>query len=117
MCVLAINTSVQQDTTKFTPFYLMYSRRAISPTEIVLTKFENEGTEEIDLGVYTVRLYDALESFCKIARARAEEVEIKMSVHYDQPHQYIKFKEGDLVLVYNPHRKVRTKGIVQTIIK
>lgn len=31
-----------------------------------------------------------------------------MSVRYNRSHQYVDFKEGDLVLVYNPHPKLRT---------
>lgn len=92
MCVFAINTSVQ-DTTKFTPSYLTCGRQPTLLTEIALTNFENGRTEAINLEDYTVKLNDALESSREVATAEAEEFGIKMSMRYEQLHQYINSKK------------------------
>lgn len=82
----------------------MYGRRASLPAEIAMITSGKERTENTNLEDYTVKLNDALESSRKVARARAEEVGVKMSVRYDPSHKYIEFRKGDLVLVYCQYR-------------
>lgn len=86
----------------------MYSRQVILPTKTPLTNVRNERDDEINLKNSTMELNNALENSHEMAWARAEKVEIKMSVRHDQSQQNVEFRKGDLVLVYNPHKKLRT---------
>jgi len=93
----AYNTSVQE-TTKETPFYLLYGRRAKLPLDVAL----NDEYEEEEVRNYLQKIKDARE----LARKNIEKSQVKQKERYDEKHKPVEYKEGSKVLVFSPIRKI-----------
>lgn len=93
----AYNTT-KQDTTKFSPFMLVYAREAVQPTEAnLMEKCTSEDVCQMRERALAVRS-QAVENIQK--RQAADKV------RYDSKHRHLEFKKGDQVKVFTPVRKV-----------
>ena len=101
MCVLAYNTS-RHESTGQTPYYLMYSREAIIPLDLLLGNFER--AEGIDYNAYAeeteVRMRRAFDLVQKHQDAQIG----RMKRYYNVGVKPKTFKVNDLVYYYYPRR-------------
>lgn len=79
----------------------------VSPTEGALI-LESTTISEFIFEDYFHKLMGSVAAIRKIAQAWSADANISDAEIYDQTHQHVEFNVGDLVLVYNPHRKVNT---------
>jgi len=93
----AYNTSVQ-DTTKFSPFKLIYGREAVLSTEAQIIK-ENP----------YLTIQEMLDKTLIARNIAANNIHNKQNVdkdRYDSNHRHVEFRPGDQVKVFTPIRKI-----------
>jgi len=98
--VLFAYRTMQQNSTKFTPFYLTYGRQAITPLDLKLQPFENEDqitSNEIIKRACTIM--DKLELDRTIAQKNVEKSQQKQKDTYQQDNQPQSFNIEDKVLM------------------
>jgi hypothetical protein len=98
--VLFAYRTMQQNSTKFTPFYLTYGRQAITPLDLKLQPFENEDqitSNEIIKRACTIM--DKLELDRTTAQQNVERSQQKQKDTYQQDNQPQSFTIGDKVLM------------------
>jgi transposase InsO family protein len=101
----AYNTS-RQDTTGFSPFFLLYGREAILPIDVFLGAQPNPWIDVPQANVpYADRLLNDLHEARNLVRIRIQRAQEKQKQIYDAQHHDVSFQKGDVVLVYNPIRK------------
>lgn len=107
----AYNTS-KQDTTGFTPFFLLHGREA-ETTMDTLFPFH---PEDVDGGseTYVQNLVLKAEEARQLARLRTLEAQEKDRLRYDASHRPVLYSPGDLVWVFTPVRKV---GLSEKLLK
>ena len=101
----AYNTS-RQDTTGFSPFFLLYGREAILPIDVFLGAQPNPWIDVPQANVpYADRLLNDLHEARNLVRIRIQRAQEKQKQIYDAQHHDVSFQKGDVVLVYKPIRK------------
>jgi hypothetical protein len=106
LVTMAYNTAVQEST-GYTPFYLMYGREAILPSDIALgTDPNGEFCVGEDKLSYVDRLQKTMSEAKGWVRLRMDAVKKRQKEMYDNGRREVSYKEGDLVLIYRPIRKV-----------
>lgn len=109
----AYNTA-KQETTGYTPFYLLYGREAVTPSDLEYMAESNFTTSLKDVNrPYVDRLLDHLSEARSFLQGRVERAKEKQKSSYDANRQDLKFVPGDLVLVYKPIRK---KGLAEKLL-
>ena len=100
----AYNTS-RQDSTRFTPFYLLYGREAKTPMDITfgVPPIIPGNEEDAD---YPVRLAKTLKKARDVVITRMQRVHEEQKREYDKGRRNVIFKVGQLVLFYKPIRKI-----------
>ena len=101
----AYNTS-KQESTGFSPFYLLYGREPRLPIDLLLEADANPmDTNDNELD-YPSRLLQELKQARQLVQTRLVKVQEAQKTAYDGNHRDISFKKGDLVLIYKPFRKI-----------
>jgi len=104
--VFSYNTSVQEST-GFTPFYLLYGREARIPLDLALGVSADGLLPEEEASLpHDKRLVRTLQKARQTVNLRMEHVKMKQKERYDEGRREVKFSIGDLVLIYKPIRKV-----------
>ena len=99
----AYNTS-KQESTHYTPFYLFYGRKALTPSDLTLsTRLNPEQQEPADYGTLVL---NNLTRAREIVFQRLHRSHVKQNDDYDKDRKNSVFFPGDLVLIYKPIRKV-----------
>ena len=109
----AYNTA-RQDSTGFSPFFLLYGREPILPIDLALGADPNpllDATRE-DLEHASRLLFD-LASARELVQLRLRQAKNKQKTAFDSGRRELSFNTGDLVLVYKPVRKV---GLVSKLL-
>ncbi|XP_055928216.1 uncharacterized protein LOC129959419 [Argiope bruennichi] len=106
----AYNTA-KQDTTGFTPFYLLHGGEAETPLDKMFPLCPNEFSQEDD---YVSHLINKAEESRQLALARTLDAQQKDRRHYDSKHRMVAYEPGDLVLIFIP---VRKKGLSEKLLK
>ena len=96
----AYNTS-KQESTKFSPFFLIHGREATTTLETCLP-CPNEDTTE----PYIDQLICKIEDARKLARIHTLEAQSKDKRIYDACHREVMYYPGELVWIFTPVRKV-----------
>ncbi|XP_055944510.1 uncharacterized protein LOC129975469 [Argiope bruennichi] len=101
----AYNTA-KQDTTGFTPFYLLHGREAETPLGTMFPLCPHEFSQEDD---YVSHLINKAEESRQLARARTVEAQKKDRRHYDSKHRMVAYEPGDLLLkrYFGPYQVLR----------
>jgi transposase InsO family protein len=104
--IFAYNTT-RQESTGFSPFYLLYGREPIVPSDLSFNVDPNPLIPAKEASMeYIQRLRKNLESARHTVLTRMERVKQKQKITYDGKHRETTYKKGDLVLVFKPIRKV-----------
>jgi hypothetical protein len=100
----AYNTS-RQETTGYSPFYLLYGREAVLPIDVALGNNPDLGLDDGDPSDRVRTLTVKLSQIREEVKGRMAAIKIKQKKRYDRWRRQASFAEGDLVLVYRPIRK------------
>ncbi|UYV72292.1 K02A2.6-like [Cordylochernes scorpioides] len=104
----AYNTA-KQETTGFSPFYLVHGRDVETPLDTILTY-----REEANLEDYVECLVTNAEDARQLARLNILKAQEKDKSRYDKSHRSVQYRAGDLVWVYTP---VRKQGLSEKLLK
>ena len=96
----AYNTSVQQST-KYSPFELLYGKEATFPAEVALHK-PTSGVPNVDEHFKQRSTY--LKKARELAVKNIEASQERNARYYNKRHREADFKSGQLVLVHSPRR-------------
>ena len=104
----------RQDSTRFSPFYLVYGRNAHLPIEFNARDSDSEEDEESPLGLKDTTLDERTERMILFRKKALENIgreQERQKQHYDGKHSQNKanYKVGALVLLKNA-RKLTRKG-------
>ena len=97
----------KQESTRYTPFFLLYGREAMLPVDAALGVQINplEIQNEADKG-YGTRVMERLTKAREVVLQNLRKVRLAQKSYYDQKRRDASFTAGDLVLIYKPFRKV-----------
>ena len=104
----AYNTA-RQDTTGFTPFFLLHGREA-ETTMDTLFPFQPDDTQDD----YVKQLITRVEEARQLARIRTLDAQEKDRQRYNDKHRPVVYSPGDLVWIFTPVRKV---GLSEKLLK
>ncbi|GBM89536.1 Transposon Tf2-6 polyprotein [Araneus ventricosus] len=96
----AYNTA-KQETTGFTPFYLLHGREAETTLDTMLPVCPDDVDND-----YTARMITRAEESRQLARLHTLKAQDKDRRRYDSKHRMVSYVPGDLVWVFTPIRKV-----------
>ncbi|GFS68723.1 transposon Tf2-6 polyprotein [Trichonephila clavipes] len=96
----AYNTA-KQETTGFTPFYLLHGREAETTLDTMLPFCPNDFVDN-----NITKIAARAEESRQLARVHTLRAQDKDRRRYDSKHQMVSYAPGDLVWVYTPVRKV-----------
>ncbi|GFT76580.1 hypothetical protein TNCV_3678191 [Trichonephila clavipes] len=96
----AYNTA-KQETTGFTPFYLLHGREAETTLDTMLPFCPNDFDDN-----NITKIAARAEESRQLARVHTLRAQDKDRLRYDSKHQIVSYAPGDLVWVYTPVRKV-----------
>lgn len=89
-----------QESTKESPFFMMYGRDPRIPTETILTY--ERSPYAVDVEDYKTDLCSGLSSAWSLARENLEKAQVAQKKYYDQSAMPTNVKPGDRVMVYMP---------------
>ncbi|GBN27531.1 Transposon Ty3-I Gag-Pol polyprotein [Araneus ventricosus] len=104
----AYNTA-KQETTGFTPFYLLHGREAETTLDTLFPYSIHDSENE-----YVRRLVTQAEESRQLARIRTLEAQQRDKDRYNSKHRDVSYNPGDLVWVFTPVRKV---GLSEKLLK
>ncbi|UYV66458.1 hypothetical protein LAZ67_4001743 [Cordylochernes scorpioides] len=104
----AYNTS-QQESTGFSPFYLIHGRDVETPLDTILAYRENTSLED-----YVESMVTNSEDARQLARLNILRSQERDKSRYDQSHRPVHYQTGDLVWVFTP---VRRQGLAEKLLK
>ncbi|UYV71491.1 K02A2.6-like [Cordylochernes scorpioides] len=104
----AYNTA-KQETTGFSPFYLVHGRDVETPLDTILTY-----REEANLEDYVECLVTNAEDARQLARLNILKAQEKDKSRYDKSHRPVQYRAEDPVWVYTP---VRKQGLSEKLLK
>ncbi|GFS47695.1 retrovirus-related Pol polyprotein from transposon 412 [Trichonephila clavipes] len=96
----AYNTA-KQETTGFTPFYLLHGREAETTLDTMLPFCPNDFDDN-----NIIKIAARAEESQQLARVHTLRAQDKDRRRYDSKHQMVSYAPGDLVWIYTPVRKV-----------
>ena len=96
----------KQESTRYTPFYLLYGREAVLPTDLSFDVESNMYVATESNQDYAVRITKNLTEAREEVRENLRRVHLKQKSEYDNRRRDASYRVGDLVLIYKPFRKV-----------
>ena len=100
----AYNTS-RQESTGFTPFYLLYGREAVLPVDVALGNNPEMKNGEDGPSARIRQLISELPAIRDEVKRRLTQIQYKQKTRYDRRRRSVNFAVGDLVLICRPIRK------------
>lgn len=118
--LFAYRTS-KNDSTKFTPFQLMFGRAPVLPIEMeIKSKPSNDGEqgEEVapDFEEKVRLMMEIREQVKEQAMANIDKAQERQKKNYDAKHQPLRFKEGDTVLLKNTEERCEKRWKTRKIV-
>ena len=92
--------SSAQESTKESPFYLVYGRDPRIPTSTVLA--QSRSVYAVDVDDYKSEFATSLSEAWKLARSNIEQAQTRQKKQYDKRAREVDLREGDRVMVYMP---------------
>ncbi|GBO31512.1 Transposon Ty3-I Gag-Pol polyprotein [Araneus ventricosus] len=96
----AYNSS-KQDTTGFSPFFLVYGRDIATPLDVILPHDTENHADN-----YVQQLITRAEEARQLAKLHILDAQVVDKRRYDERHRPVSYNVGDLVWVFTPVRKV-----------
>ena len=96
--------------TGFSPFELIFGRKAVLPPDLVYTVDGKQVQEEFKRGI---SVSDSLKEAYRMARERQARVVLKNKVRRDKNRKYVEFKQGDGVFIYDEAYDTEKPGKLQ----
>jgi hypothetical protein len=100
----AYNTS-RQESTGFSPFYLLYGREAVLPVDVALGNNPEMDNGEDGSSACIRQLTSELPTIRDEVKRRLAQIQYKQKTRYERRRRSVNFAVGDLVLIYRPIRK------------
>ncbi|UYV79523.1 CACTIN, partial [Cordylochernes scorpioides] len=97
----AYNTTIQE-TTKYSPFFLLYGREPVSILDDTNIFIEPDSE---DYDEYVSKLMERIVRTRDIVKVNTEKSQAKMINYYNQKHRQTGYEPGDLVALWTPIRK------------
>ncbi|UYV70128.1 K02A2.6-like, partial [Cordylochernes scorpioides] len=97
----AYNTTIQE-TTKYSPFFLLYGREPVSILDDTNIFIEPDSE---DYDEYVSKLMEKIVRTRDIVKVNTEKSQAKMINYYNQKHRQTGYEPGDLVALWTPIRK------------
>ena len=101
-----------QESTRETPFYLLYGRDPRLPTETALT--QPESPYQVDVEDYRTELVTRMSRAWTLAQERIGKAQQNQKMQYDRRATDIKLQVGDRVMVYMPDK---VKGKLRKLVR
>ncbi|GBL98739.1 Transposon Ty3-I Gag-Pol polyprotein [Araneus ventricosus] len=101
--------SAKQETTGFSPFFLVHGRDVDTPLDAILPFLPDESAFD-----YVHNLVTKAEEARQFAKIHLTKVQDKDKSRYDERHRTVSYQEGDLVWIFTPIRKV---GLSEKLLK
>ncbi|GBL81240.1 hypothetical protein AVEN_143569-1 [Araneus ventricosus] len=101
--------SVKQKTTGFSPFFLVHGRDVDTPLDGILPFLPDESAYD-----YVQNLMTKAEEARQLEKIHLAKAQDKDKSRYDEKHRTVSYKEGDLVWIFTPIRKV---GLSEKLLK
>ena len=99
--LFAYRTSISE-TTRETPFYLLYGREPRLPLDVSLLAPQERSSA---VGEHRARIVEAIERSQRLARENNQRAQQKMKFYYDKRSRDVSFAIGERVWVYTPKTK------------
>lgn len=93
--------SAKQETTGFSPFFLLYGRNVETPLDVIFPIDQTEASDN-----YVKRILTNAEEARQLAQLHILRGQAKDKNRYDARHRHVIYKPGDHVWVFTPVRKV-----------
>ncbi|XP_065914491.1 uncharacterized protein [Dysidea avara] len=103
MCCLLSRASIQQSTQE-SPFYLMYGRDPVLPTEVMLRPPPE--CFNIDVDDYVHEVTQRMSHAWEAAQVNVKKAQKKQKLYHDQKAKEPHILEGDRVFLYDPAAKI-----------
>ena len=113
--LFAYRTS-KHDSTKYTPFFMMYKREAKLPIELAIPSRPEEGestTHELSLDEKIEHMTKLKKETKSKASSNIEKAQERQKKNYDKKHKPVEFEVGDKVLLRNSRDDARKGGKLQ----
>ena len=113
--LFAYRTS-KHDSTKYTPFFMMYKREAKLPIELAIPSRPEEGestTHELSLDETIEHMTKLKNEIKSKASSNIEKAQERQKKNYDKKHKPVEFEVGDKVLLQNSRDDARKGGKLQ----
>ncbi|GBO18103.1 Transposon Ty3-I Gag-Pol polyprotein, partial [Araneus ventricosus] len=94
--------SAKQNSTGFSPFFLIYGRNITTPLDVILPHNNDQDHDDS----YVQQLITRSEEARQLAKIHIKDAQASDKRRYDARHRSVSYKIGDLVWVYTPIRKV-----------
>ncbi|GBO16575.1 hypothetical protein AVEN_16934-1 [Araneus ventricosus] len=94
--------SAKQNSTGFSPFFLIYGRNITTPLDVILPHNNDQDHDDS----YVQKLVTRSEEARQLANIHIKDAQPSDKRRYDARHRSVSCKIGDLVWVYTPIRKV-----------
>ena len=100
--LFAYRTSVQEST-RYSPFYLLYGRQPVLPTDEVLQPKEEDNYQFVS--EFAEVMVENMQEAWKLARENISKAQSHQKNYYDQKTKPVSYRNGDLVRVFMPAKK------------
>ncbi|GBN50357.1 hypothetical protein AVEN_125784-1 [Araneus ventricosus] len=94
--------SAKQNSTGFSPFFLIYGRNITTPLDVILPHNNDQDHDDS----YVQQLITRSEEARQLAKIHIKDAQASDKRQYDAQHRSVPYEIGDLVWVYTPIRKV-----------
>ncbi|GBM77787.1 Retrovirus-related Pol polyprotein from transposon 412 [Araneus ventricosus] len=94
--------SAKQNSTGFSPYFLIYGRNITTPLDVILPQNNDQDHDDS----YVQQLITRSEEARQLAKIYIKDAQASDKRRYDARHRSVSYEIGDLVWVYTPIRKV-----------
>ena len=96
----------RQESTGFSPFYIVYGREPLLSIDVALEKNQNPIEAKQKEENYVQKFITRLSAARKLVKKRLAVAQTRQKKHYDKRHRSASFQIGDEVLIFKPIRKI-----------
>jgi hypothetical protein len=106
----AYNTTINLDSTGYSPYFLMFGREALAPFDTIIPHYVTD-PKHLFLNDFIKKIIKSRE----VAVANLKQAQTKMKYYYDKKASEVSYEVGDLCWVYVPQITVVRSSTVITL--